>query len=279
MNFRRKFLLPVAALVLLLIVAAVYLYLGGSSTVERWFKGVERGVILDGIPVEGMLEDEVIDLVLEISKSLDSLPRNAYLDPASGEMVAEVPGSAVDVESTVRMVMSAPANSILLPELVLLDPELTTEHYRRINREIGSFQTWIGGGNGGRLTNIMLATASLNNYLMQPGDVFSFNRVNGPRIPERGYQPAPIIVGDSVVPGIGGGVCQVSTTLYNAVLEAGLEVVERYPHSRPIGYVAPGMDATISDYLDFKFRNNTDHMIMIKASSWSGGVNIRILQD
>ncbi|HHX77032.1 MAG TPA: VanW family protein, partial [Firmicutes bacterium] len=68
-------------------------------------------------------------------------------------------------------------------------------------------------------------------------------------------------------PGIGGGVCQVSTTLFNAVDRAGLEIVERYRHSQPIDYVPLGRDATISDYLDFKFRNNTDNYILIR--SWS----------
>lgn len=264
---------------LLLLLAAIFFLYGGSNLLLRWHKGVNRGVVLDGFPVEGMLEHEVAEYVRELSGSINRMPRNAYLDPETGEIAAEVPGYQVDVEVTVRNVMAAPANSMVLPEVVFLDPELTAEHYRRINREIGSFQTWIGGGNGGRATNIMLATASLNNHVMQPGDIFSFNRVNGPRTAERGYRPAPVIVGDSVVPGIGGGVCQVSTTLYNAVLRAELEVVERYPHSRPIGYVAPGMDATISDYLDFKFRNNTDHMIMIKSYYWGGSIDIRIMQD
>ena len=196
----------------------------------------------------------------------------------TGMPVTEVFGSMVDVTATVEKVMEAEPHSRLLLEVIELDPEITSAHFANITEEIGAYHTWIGGG-GGRATNIILATAMLNNYILLPGDLFSFNTANGPRTAERGYQPAPIIVGNTVVPGLGGGVCQVSSTLYNAVLEAGLEIVERYPHSQPVGYVPPGRDATISDYLDFKFRNNSDHIVMIKSSTWGGRIDFRILQD
>ena len=239
---------------------------------------VKPGVMLEGSLVEGMRRSEVEALVREKAKTVNCLPRNAYLDRETGELVAEVVGAMVDVTTAVEKVMQAEPHSRLLLELIELDPELTSAHFARITNEIGAYHTWIGGG-GGRATNIILATAMLNNYILLPGDLFSFNTANGPRTAERGYQPAPIIVGNTVVPGLGGGVCQVSSTLYNAVLEAGLEIVERYPHSQPVGYVPPGRDATISDYLDFKFRNNTDHMLMIKASTWGGRIDFRILQD
>lgn len=89
-----------------------------------------------------------------------------------------------------------------------------------------------------------------------------------PRDAEHGYELAPIIVGNTVVPGYGGGICQVSTTLYNAVRQAGLEIVERYPHSLPVDYVPSGMDATVSNHLDFKFRNNTERFILIRTASY-----------
>lgn len=263
-----------AAGVVVLGLIAVFLAAGGYNILPRLQKGVNHGVSLEGVAVEGMLRKEVEAFVRELAWEIDRLPRNAYLDMRTGELVAEVLGWRVDLETTVRKIMDAPAHKMVLLELIQLDPEVTMAHYHRINKEIGAYQTWIGGG-GGRATNIILATASLNNYMMLPGDIFSFNQANGPRTAERGYQPAPVIGGI----GLGGGVCQVSTTLYNAVLRAGLEVVERYPHSQPVGYVPPGMDATISDYLDFKFRNNTDQIIMIKSSNWSGSIDIRILQD
>lgn len=275
---RRKRLPFLAAGLAVAFLAVLFWAAGGQELFLRWREGVNRGVTLEGIPVEGMLRREVESLVRELAREIDRPPRNAYLDRQTGETVAEVAGRQVDREATVERVIQAPAHSMLLAEQVQLDPEITAEHYRRITNLIGSYATWAGGG-GGRVTNIILATATMNNYVMLPGEIFSFNRVNGPRTAERGYQPAPVIVGNTVVPGLGGGVCQVSSTLYNAVLEAGLEVVERYPHSRPVGYVPPGRDATVSDYLDFKFRNSTDRMIMIKAAAWGGGIEFRILQE
>jgi vancomycin resistance protein YoaR len=255
--------------------AAIFLAAGGNGILRRWQKGVNHGVTLEGAPLEGMLHGEVSAYVEKLAQEINRLPRNAYLDTKTGEFAAEVLGLQVDVATTVQKIMNAPAHSYVLLELIQLDPKITMHHYQRIKKEIGAYRTWIGAGNGGRATNIILATASLNNYIMMPGDLFSFNQANGPRTVERGYRLAPVVGGM----GIGGGVCQVSTTLYNAVLRSGLEVVERYPHSVPVYYVPPGMDATVSDWLDFKFRNNTDHIIMIKTSTLGGSIDICILQD
>lgn len=239
---------------------------------------VRRGVELEGTVLEGLSRRKAAAFVEELAARIDQPPRNAFIDPPSGEIVEGVAGRQLDRCSTLEKIMNAPAGSKLLPEVIQLDPEITAAHFAVIEKEIGAFRTWISGS-GGRVANIILATASLNNYLLLPGEVFSFNAANGPRTAERGYRPAPIIVGDRVVPGLGGGVCQVSTTLYNAVLRAGLEVVERYPHSQPVGYVPPGMDATVADTLDFKFRNSTDRLIMIRSSNWGGSIDIRIWQE
>lgn len=253
----------------------------GTACCSALFTGadrVRRGVELEGRAVQGLSRREVSSLVDDLAAQMDIVPRNAFIDPRSGEITAGVTGCLVDRTSTVDKIMTAPPNSRLLPDLIHLDPEITAAHYALIDREIGAYRTWISGS-GGRVTNIILATASLNNCLLLPGEIFSFNRANGPRTAERGYRHAPVIVGGAVVPGLGGGVCQVSTTLYNAVLRAGLEVVERYPHSLPVGYVPPGMDATVADSLDFKFRNNTDRLILIRSSNRGGSIDIRIWQE
>lgn len=268
-----------AGFLILLTVIMVFLWIIiKAQLISDFQQTVRKDVTLEGYPVEGLEKRELQEYIQEMALQIDRLPGNAYLDRETGEMVAEMLGWQVDKTVTAERVWNAPSGEMVLLEIIQLDPELTVEHFTRIHEEIGAFHTWIGGG-GGRATNIILATASLNNYIMFPGDVFSFNKANGPRTAERGYQPAPIIVGNAVVPGIGGGVCQVSSTLYNAVLQAGLEVVERYPHSQPVGYVPPGKDATISDYLDFKFRNNTDSMIMLKTATWGGRIDVRIIKE
>lgn len=268
-----------ATAVILLAIALLFWTEGGLDKINRLYRGVNSGVTLEGTAMEGMLRREVEYFVEQLAKDINRTPRHAYLDRNTGELVTEVYGIQVDVQTTVQRVMQASAHGRVILKTVQLDPEITAAHLYRITQVIGSYQTWIGGGGGGRVTNIILATAMLNNYILLPGDLFSFNRANGPRTAERGYQPAPVIVGNTVIPGLGGGVCQVSSTLYNAVLQAGLEVVERYPHSQPVDYVPPGRDATVSDYLDFKFRNNTDNLILIKSAVWGGAIDIRIFTD
>lgn len=131
---------------------------------------------------------------------------------------------------------------------------------------IGKFSTLFNPGKANRSLNIRLSAQALDNVLVAPNQVFSFNQTVGPRIKERGYDEADIILNNELVPGVGGGVCQVSTTLYNTALLACLEIVERHPHSLVIPYVEPGLDATVNyGSKDFKFLNNMESYLLIKS--------------
>ncbi len=128
-----------------------------------------------------------------------------------------------------------------------------------------------------RKNNIYLATKSLNNTLVDVGGEFSFNKTVGERTEKRGYKTAKIIFNGKFIDGVGGGVCQVSSTLYNAVLLAGLKVIEVHPHSLPVGYVAPSFDAMVnSATADLRFVNNTYNPIIIKAIADGDRVKIQI---
>jgi vancomycin resistance protein YoaR len=123
-----------------------------------------------------------------------------------------------------------------------------------------------------RSSNVATAAGRINGTVLYPGKVFSTVKVIKDRTVENGYKEAPEYSSGKVVSGVGGGVCQVSTTLYNAVINAELEVVERSPHSMVVSYVPVSRDAAISgDYKDFKFKNNLDYPVYIMASA-SGGV-------
>ena len=125
--------------------------------------------------------------------------------------------------------------------------------------------------------NIALAVKSINNTFVDVNGEFSFNKTVGERSERRGYKTAKIIVGGKFVDGVGGGVCQVSTTLYNAVLLSGLKVVEYHPHSLPVSYVAPSFDAMVnSSWADLKFLNNTKNPLIIKAFADGERVKIEI---
>ncbi|MGI6097920.1 MAG: VanW family protein [Dethiobacteria bacterium] len=224
-----------------------------------------------------MLEKEVYEAVEKLARPREKLPRNAYFDRHTGEILPEIKGQIVDIHATVEKVIEAEPGTTVPLVWVTLDAEIPAAFYQSFKDIIGAYHTWIGGGS--RSKNIVLGAQLINNCILAPGEVFSFNRTIGPVTLERGFEMAPVIVGGQVVPGVGGGLCQVSSTLYNAVLMAGLEVVERYPHSRPVYYVPKGRDATVSTYLDFKFRNSSDRFIMIKASGYAGRVEVQLLSN
>ena len=132
------------------------------------------------------------------------------------------------------------------------------------NDVLGEFKTEYNSGNTNRSTNIKLAASKINGCIINPGEVFSYNETVGERTIEEGYKDALVYVGGEVANGVGGGICQVSTTLYNACLFANLEIVERTNHSFTPHYVAAGRDATVSwGGPDFKFRNNRNYPVMI----------------
>lgn len=145
---------------------------------------------------------------------------------------------------------------------------------------ISSFSTVIGDNSPGRLTNIRITCGIINGTIINPSQTFSFNEIVGKPTVERGYQEAKIIVDHKTETGIGGGNCQVSSTLYNAVLGTGsLTVIERSEHGKEVGYVPKGKDAAVSyGSLDFKFRNDNDYKIRIDLSSDDKNITANLIK-
>jgi vancomycin resistance protein YoaR len=153
--------------------------------------------------------------------------------------------------------------------LAPLEPKFSTEDARAlgIRRQITTYTTDMGVSSANRIHNVHLMADSIDGTIIKPGKVFSFNKVVGPRTPERGFLEGQMILGSLLVPAIGGGVCQTATTLFNNAFEAGLPVVERHNHSWYISHYPIGRDATVSwGGPDLKFRNDLDHAILIKTS-------------
>ncbi|MCI8861897.1 MAG: VanW family protein [Lachnospiraceae bacterium] len=144
------------------------------------------------------------------------------------------------------------------------------------NTLIGSYATAYNP-NISRAVNIALASSRINGLVIQPGESFSFNQAILPRTAANGYVKANVIVNKKYVLGIGGGICQVSSTLYAAMLTAGLPATERHPHSLDVGYIPVGMDATISgNALDLRFTNIFDVPIQIQATADQGTLTISL---
>ncbi|MFL0194463.1 VanW family protein [Clostridium sp. WILCCON 0269] len=159
-------------------------------------------------------------------------------------------------------------------ELQSVEASIKEDELKTVDTLISSFSTNYGSiSSAERANNIQLATGSINGYVVMPGGTFSFNGVVGQRTAAKGYQAAPVIIGDKLETGLGGGICQVSTTLYNAVNNAGLTSVERVHHTLPVHYVDEGMDATV-DYgnIDYKFRNDFKYPIYIQGYTSGGNV-------
>ena len=137
---------------------------------------------------------------------------------------------------------------------------------------LSSYKTYYSTGDVDRTTNLILAANKINGTVLMPGEVFSYNKVVGERTIAAGYKEAPIYVSGEVVDGLGGGICQITSTLYNAVVYANLEIVERSNHQFIPSYVGASRDATVVyGAIDFKFKNNRDYPIKIVCSV-SGGV-------
>ncbi|NCA66664.1 MAG: hypothetical protein EOM87_01220 [Clostridia bacterium] len=144
--------------------------------------------------------------------------------------------------------------------------DVTVDMLRERTQLRASFSTNFATSTLERKSNIKLAMSIINGQVIEPGEEFSFNKVVGPRKAERGYKEAKIISNGKFIEGVGGGVCQVSTTLYNAALMSGLEIKNAIRHSLPVAYVPPSRDAMVSSANDFVFVNNTDFSLYIFTS-------------
>ncbi|HZK23759.1 MAG TPA: VanW family protein, partial [Oscillospiraceae bacterium] len=259
--------------VLLIVIAltALAFSLNVGARVYRLFYGVKAGVVLEEIPMERLLEKEVREKVRQMAGAIDQAPQNARFEQSTMEVTPEVVGIKVDIETTVAAVMQAAAEEKVALVVIRLEPEVTAAVFRSINTKIASYHT-SGGGSAGRTDNLYMAAKYMHGTVLAPGDIFSFNHVTGPRTFERGYSMAPVVGGL----GIGGGVCQVATTVYNVALIAEMEIVERHPHSIRVGYVPPGKDATVTNYIDFKFRNSTDKFVQIRSGAGGGSVWVEL---
>lgn len=159
----------------------------------------------------------------------------------------------------------------------VIKPELTTEDIIARTGKIYSFTTFFDADNTDRSGNIRLAAEKINGCTVGSGATFSFNGTVGARTEQNGFKPAKIIEDGKFVLGFGGGVCQVSTTLYNAALLSGLDIVEYHPHSLQVGYVAPSRDAMVSgSYFDLKFKNNRLTPIYVRVNCGLGSITCTV---
>ena len=149
---------------------------------------------------------------------------------------------------------------------------------KTVSRELARYGSDMTNKKKNRLKNIRLAIEQVNGYVMESGETISFNQLVGPTTPERGFAKATVYIDGEETQGYGGGICQLSSTLYNAAMEAGLEIVERHPHKGgTVHYVPAGRDATVSyGGVDLKVKNTKPFPVKIYASMDKNGVYVAL---
>ncbi|MCS6831357.1 MAG: VanW family protein, partial [bacterium] len=215
-------------------------------------------------------------------KELESPPRDArirYLSAGKWEVQPEQAGVRLADSAEEKLIQALHgAEALCTLPLEEAPPRITREHVQHIDCEWTFATTRYSERDRNRTHNVRKAAKSINGIVLLPGDVFSYNEVVGPRTLREGFRRAPVIVRGELVPGDGGGVCQVSTTLYMAALQAGLQIVQRSKHAIPISYAPPGLDATVVyGVIDLRFRNNTPSPIALVAEAKGGKMTVRVL--
>lgn len=221
---------------------------------------------------------------MNYAKAMGQVGTNATIT-LEGNKVVHQPakvGRKLDVTATMkRLQEQMQEGKVESLELVINEsaqPTITDKDLVSITSILGSFTTYFDGSNTSRAHNIHLASQKIHQTFIPAGGIFSFNQVVGERTPEAGYDDAPVFMGGRLVPGIGGGICQVSSTLFNTALLSGMDIVERDTHFAPVSYIPVGLDATVAwGYIDFQFKNPYSHPIYVIAEEGAGYVTITIL--
>ena len=199
-------------------------------------------------------------------------PRNASCKKVSGgfDITPEQIGYSVDADAilsqTLSLIDSRTFNSEVTFDINTVEPKIKQADFAYIENELSSFASPYSGGDANRIQNLRNGCEKINGTILYPDEVFSTNDAFNPCTEANGWAKAGTIVGGKLEDSIGGGMCQVSTALYDAALYAELEIVERYNHSLKVGYAQYAFDATLADdYLDLKLRNNTGYPLYIES--------------
>lgn len=227
-------------------------------------------------------KEKLAEIIKSISIEAERAPKNADVKVSGGnvKITQGQSGYLLDIDLSMKRVernlKNRTATDIdLFGEEIL--PDITTEMVDKITFELGTFTTSFNAQNDGRAHNIKAACGKINQRLLLPGESFSMDKALGDRTEANGYKQARVIINNELVDGLGGGICQVTSTLYNTVLLSGLEVLERRNHTLPLTYIEMGRDATIAQgYIDFKFTNNCGYAVIIEAKVIGNQVRISI---
>ena len=228
------------------------------------------------IPVETKTPQEIdID---KIHSEVYQEPQDAYYTKEPFTVYPEVEGIDFDVEKAKEIIASEVKDEYVI-ELIITKPKVTIEDIgtEAFPDRLSTFSTRYDASDKDRTTNLVIACQKLNGKVIMPGETFSYNATLGPRTYAAGYRNGKIYENGQVVDGLGGGICQISSTLYNAALMSDMEIVERRNHQFVTSYVSEGRDATVVyGATDFKFKNTRTYPVRLVASAKGGVATVSV---
>ncbi|MGL5822894.1 MAG: VanW family protein [Sarcina sp.] len=230
-------------------------------------------------------KDHINETLKNLNFQIQVNPKNATLNIKGEEIVAieGEKGFSLDIEKSMEIIDGNISGDINNSESVLelpikeIEPKIKSDMIKDINGKFSSASTSFNTGDLSRNTNLKIATQQVNGTILLPGEEFSYNEVVGERSTARGFKAAGAFSGGEVVQSIGGGICQISSTLYQAIMRSGIESTERYNHTMSVSYAKPSEDATVAwGYLDYKFKNPYKHPIYIQGIITDGIVTFNV---
>lgn len=260
-------------------------YMTGREGTEKERYAVAGTLLQDGMDIEVAFtyEDEKMQEVLtKVAEEFDRHAEDSKVSRSNGRFVVteEKVGRVMNQEETKKNIASVLDTQISGTAQIVAEveePKITAEDNSHVTDLIGSFKTTYTMSDKNRNTNLAVGCNYINGTMLAPGEVFSANVGLGPQTYAGGYKDAAVYNNGKVESGVAGGVCQVTTTLYNAAIMAELEIVERHPHSMTVGYVPLGRDAAVAgNYKDLKIKNNTEYPILIEAYASGGNLVMNI---
>lgn len=252
--------------------------------VQTYFHPVKREITL----TIGLNQEKLAAGLVPVAEAIERPASDAKLVVGQDGQVVQIPDQK-GLKLNLDQIYTELLNTDIYQPILRLDlkvEEIKAERTLadieklRINGKIGEFTTNFDAKNTNRNINIRTAANRINGVILAPGQEFSFNKIVGQRTSQAGYRPAAVIVANKFEEALGGGICQVSTTLYNAALLANLTSVERHNHSLAIGYVPLGRDAAVAwNQLDFRFKNTLPGHVYLRTIVGNSFITVQVYGD
>ena len=248
-----------------------------KQLIKNEIEKIESNTAFIEIPVINKIPDEIN--LEKIRSEIYKEAQDAYIteDPLTVHPNINGVDFAISIDEAKEILKEDKEEYIIPLKITIADKTISDLGEEAFPNILGTFTTRYDASNKNRSNNITLASEKINGTVILPGETFSYNQIVGKRTIDAGYKEAGAYAGGKVIQEVGGGICQVSSTLYNAVLYANLEIVDRSNHYFQTSYVDAGRDATVSwGTVDFKFKNNREYPIKIDAVSKNGVTKISI---